>query len=194
MDLVEPSFHNIVTVAVLQAIMKLDHCGLLMVDYDMFWQYWKAQNFISVRITALEALLLLSSPSSSSSHDERRPGLPVLGLLGSVTPMPEKMANSDVYSFFFRYLLGKQYLQSDYVCSSPAEFLVYKLLLDKLKNMSLISTQFIETLKTDDSCRNLLRILCRKVLRSGRLELVEPALFLGRLVLPVPPSQIDSVT
>jgi hypothetical protein len=86
LDLIEPSYHNQVTLAVLQAATRLHHAGLAILSPALLWQYWKPSHFVLVRHAAVEALLLLAPVAK----------LPTPGTL----TLPETLA------IFFKWLLA----------------------------------------------------------------------------------------
>ncbi|ORX42682.1 hypothetical protein DM01DRAFT_1350220 [Hesseltinella vesiculosa] len=60
LDYVIPTYHNVVTVACLKAMTKLMLHGLMDLDLSMFLPYTRYGNYLEVRLTALDSLLVLA--------------------------------------------------------------------------------------------------------------------------------------
>lgn len=67
-DMIEPSYHNSITVSIIQSSGKLAVAGLASVNMDMLLQYSQPGNFIDVRLAAIETLFLLF-PMKSQQYD-----------------------------------------------------------------------------------------------------------------------------
>ena len=190
LDLVEPSYQNQVTLSILQATAKLQHAGLLQVDPNLFWQYWKPQNNMFVRQAAVEILLLLSGPGGSSG--------------------PSQMSQAEIIAHLFKWLLfirndrssvlsgdastaeplchlGPEFMHTENAHCYYSRPLLIRLMVESLKKTFLLSTKLADVLRTDETCKFLLKLLLKKALCSGKLDLIEPLLLMSRLGLPPAP-------
>ncbi|KAK9727982.1 hypothetical protein K7432_001434 [Basidiobolus ranarum] len=66
LDYLVPSYHNTVTISVLQVMMKLMMANLLAPNLKLFLGYTRYGNFMRVRLVAFEALLLLDGLRNGS--------------------------------------------------------------------------------------------------------------------------------
>ncbi|KAK9711008.1 hypothetical protein K7432_008112, partial [Basidiobolus ranarum] len=66
LDYLVPSYHNTVTISVLQVMMKLMMANLLAPNLKLFLGYTRYGNFMRVRLVAFEALLLLDGLRNDS--------------------------------------------------------------------------------------------------------------------------------
>ena len=193
LDLVEPSYHNQVTISILQASVKLQHSGLLLVDLNLFWQYWKPQNYLFVRQTAIEALLLLSPPSIAPSQMSEAEMLShVLKWLLFIrniycTDQESIQCTSSNSNQDIEGCLGCDWLRAETVNNFVGRPLMIKLIIDSLKKSIMVSTKISQVFVKDETCKYLLKMLFKKVLASGRLELIEPILLICRIGLPAAP-------
>ncbi|KAJ3159722.1 hypothetical protein HDU86_001372 [Geranomyces michiganensis] len=64
LDRLIPSYHNSVTIACLEVLLKWMLASLIPVDLSLFLQHSRYQNFLRVRLVALDALFLLDGLSS----------------------------------------------------------------------------------------------------------------------------------
>lgn len=61
LDLLFPSFRNIITVSCIKALIRFSLCGLIQFQKDLLYLYSRKGNYVDVRLAAIEGLILLYS-------------------------------------------------------------------------------------------------------------------------------------